>query len=288
MTHHLGNISVAVLLLNAAGVALAAQPADPAAAARAKGNANSGIVSKAVGPGTITGLSAGASEVDAGKPLAFSFTGSGHCKLTLAGGDGSTAEFEGDLPFAGNYTYGTGSMLSSDVFKNYNTTAIPQGLCSAGSKLKPVAIKVNNPMPQGVAPAGNPNTVSSSQSGKVLSPGKPGDGPVLPGLLTTITLSGKTVTGAPAPASGLVAGAPTLLTVAGTGNCKYHVSYVNLDAQGNTIVKQYPMVPKASSVQNPFPMTFQMIAATPAGIYKWTATAVEGCSGDVNTTFAAQ
>ncbi|MBC7608793.1 MAG: hypothetical protein H7228_04315 [Polaromonas sp.] len=277
MTHQLGNISVAVLLLSAAGVALAAQPADPAAAARAKGNANSGIVSKAVGPGTLTGLSAGASEVDAGKPLAFSFTGSGHCKLTLAGGDGSTTEFEGDLPFVGNYTFGTGSMLSSDVFKNYNTTAIPQGPCSAGSKLKPVAVKVNNPMPQGVAPAGNPNTVSSSQSGKVLSPGKPGNGPVLPGVLTGITLSGKTV-----------AGAPTLLTVAGTGNCKYHVSYVNLDAQGNTIVKQYPMVPKASNLQSPFPMTFQMIAATPAGIYKWTATAAEGCSGDVNTTFAAQ
>lgn len=287
MTTRLKKIYLAALCLSAAGAALAAQPVDPSAGARVNANATPGIAVKALVPGTLTGFKAAASEVNAGKPLSLSFAGSGHCKLTIAGGDGSAADFEGDLPFAGNYIYGTGGMASSDVFKNYSATALPQGQCKAGS-LKPVTVKVNNPMPQGASPAGNPNTVSSSQPGKVMSPGKPMETPAAPGQLTGISLSGKSITGAPTSATALAAGTPTSLTVTGIGNCKYHLSYVNLDAQGNTILKQYPMVPKASSAQTPFPMSLQMMAATPAGIYKWSAVAAEGCSGNFNVTFAAQ
>lgn len=85
-----------------------------------------------------------------------------------------------------------------------------------------------------------------------------------------------------------LAGAATVLTVNGAGSCKYHLSYVNLDANGKTILKPYPMMPKSSSKQNPFPMTMPLIPSTPSGIYQWTATGVEGCTGTTGAILTVQ
>ena len=275
-------MSASAVYFTVAGVTMAAHATDQAAGVRSSVIGAPGISAKVVVPGALKGFSAAASEVDAGKPLSFSFAGTGQCKLTVAGGDGSTADFSGELPFAGNYIFGTGAMSSFEAFKNYSATVTAHGQCKTAGNLKPVGIKVINPKPQGAGPVGSASALLSGQPGKVMAPGKPGDAPAIPGQLTGLTFSGKTITGA------LAVGAPTLLSVAGTGNCKYHLSYVNLDAQGNTIAKQYPMVPKASSVQSPFPMSLQMIAATPAGVYKWSAVGTEGCTGNASVTLAVQ
>ena len=275
-------MSASAVYFTVAGVTMAAHATDQAAGVRSSVIGAPGISAKVVVPGALKGFSAAASEVDAGKPLSFSFAGTGQCKLTVAGGDGSTADFSGELPFAGNYIFGTGAMSSFEAFKNYSATVTAHGQCKTAGNLKPVGIKVINPKPQGAGPVGSASALLSGQPGKVMTPGKPGDAPAIPGQLTGLTFSGKTITGA------LAVGAPTLLSVAGTGNCKYHLSYVNLDAQGNTIAKQYPMVPKASSVQSPFPMSLQMIAATPAGVYKWSAVGTEGCTGNASVTLAVQ
>ena len=279
-------MSASAVYFTVAGVTMAAHATDQAAGVRSSVIGAPGISAKVVVPGALKGFSAAVNEVDAGKPLLFSFAGTGHCKLTVAGGDGSTADFSGELPFAGNYIFGTGAMSSFEAFKNYSATVTAHGQCKTAGNLKPVGIKVINPKPQGAGPVGSASALLSGQPGKVMTPGKPGDAPAIPSQLTGLTLSGKTITGAPAGA--LAVGAPTLLSVAGTGNCKFHLSYVNLDAQGNTIANQYPVVPKASSVQSPFPMSLQMIAATPAGVYKWSAVGTEGCTGNASVTLAVQ
>lgn len=78
-----------------------------------------------------------------------------------------------------------------------------------------------------------------------------------------------------------VAGVPTLLTVTGTGNCKYRLSYVK---QGAPLAAQSLMTYSSTS-QSPFPMSLKLFDATPAGTYTWTANGIEGCAGAKNLTF---
>ncbi|MDB5966596.1 MAG: hypothetical protein JWQ72_3096 [Polaromonas sp.] len=255
-----------------AGSAMAAQPAERPAPTLP--GVHLPVVMAPIAPGLLKGFTAAGQSVVADQPLNFTFGGTGHCKLKLTGGDGYVKDVEGDLPFSAAYTYGTGSMSSYDAFKDYSASVTPVGNCKIAAALPPVTVRVVNPSPQGVPAAGAGNPAGMAVS--ALKPGMVQLNPVL-ATLTSLAFPSK-------PS----AGGPTLLTVLGTGNCKYHLSYVNLDAQGNLIVKQYPMVPKASSAQTPFPMSLKMMDATPAGVYKWTATAAEGCSGSVNVTFAVQ
>ena len=85
-----------------------------------------------------------------------------------------------------------------------------------------------------------------------------------------------------------VTGSATALTVMGTGNCTHHLSYVNLDAQGKTILKPYPMLLKNSTPQSPFLMNMVLVQATPAGVYKWTASGVDGCTGVADAVLTVQ
>lgn len=264
--------------------ALAGQP--PATPGTTRPGTNIGIAAAPQLPGKLSALSAPA-KVDMNTEMSFSFSGEGHCKLKLNSGDG-VVDFEGDLPFKGKYTYSSASMLSYVSFKNYSASVTPSGNCKTnGAGPFTVAVQVVNPHPQSAGTPPQDNTVSIAGGGKISTPIKPGSAgtpPVVPATITSVTASGKTMTGAPSAA----AGSATVLTVNGTGNCKYHLSYVNLDAQGNLIMKAYPMMPKNSSTQSPFPMTMTMLPVTSAGTYKWTASGVEGCTGSANVIFTVQ
>jgi hypothetical protein len=271
MTNFLSKLTLALLCVGAAGAAMSATPATGRPAAEVPSL-----------PEHLTGVAVQGT-VMAGTPATFIFTGVGSCKLVFKGGDnGATVKFEGKFPFTGTYTYGTGSMSSFETFTKYDFHAIPLGNCKTeykGSKTEYVdSVTVNNPKPQGVAPAGanNPVTVSSTPA-VGMKPGKIDNTPAVPATITAIAFAGK-------PA----AGAPTDLVVSGTGHCKYHLSYVNLDAEGKLVVKPYPMLTKSSSAQAAFPMSLQMLAATPAGIYKWTAAGIDGCTGNADVTFTVQ
>ncbi len=121
-----------------------------------------------------------------------------------------------------------------------------------------------------------------------------GPAPVSPAMVTSILVTTNTAASAPTTSAGssaplaLTAGSATQLTVIGAGICKYRLSHVNLDAQGNTIMKSYPMVTMSSSAASPFPMGLSMLNNTPAGTYRWTASGVEGCTGSASVTFSVQ
>lgn len=73
-----------------------------------------------------------------------------------------------------------------------------------------------------------------------------------------------------------VAGVPTLLTVHGTGYCKYRLSYTRLDGP---LSAPAPLLVYSSTPQSPFPMQLRILDATPAGSYTWTAVGLDGCTG---------
>jgi hypothetical protein len=249
-------------------------------------------------PGLFTGMSS-APSVEIGKPLVFHLAGKEYCKLKLDGGDGHSIDVVGKLPFDVQFVYSGTTMSSNEVTKNYTASATPFGNCKTiGSGAFSVEVKVINPHPQGAAAAPKKDTVVVlAGNGKVMQPIKPASpgAPLgVPATITAIAIASHTLTGAPQNTGGMVApgamaaGSSTLLTVSGTGICKYHLSYVNLDSNGHQFVKQYPMLPKESSLQIPFPMDVVAMPTTAAGIYKWTATGVDGCTGSKDVTFAVQ
>ena len=81
-----------------------------------------------------------------------------------------------------------------------------------------------------------------------------------------------------------VAGVPTLLTVTGSGDCKYRVAYTR---QGAPMALQTQWT-YSSTPQNPFPMRLKMLDATPPGTYTWTASGIEGCTGNHSVSFTVR
>lgn len=276
MTNPLNQIALALLCLGAAHAALATQPAASRGVSLTSPVAGSAMAP--VAAGKLIALKAQPGEIEANKALTFKFEGSGHCKLSLNSGDGNVSGFEGDLPFSGSYTYGTGAMSSFDAFKNYTATATPSGNCKSGAAISTV-VKVINPHPQSAGMPAPQATVSSAL--KVgMKPGKIEPGSGVPATIKSISLAAKAVTGAPIAAASLKEGTPTYLTVNGTGICKYRLSYV----KKNELAAQ-PMMVKSSSLQSPFPMSLKMFDATTGGTYTWTASGIDGCTGSANVTF---
>lgn len=81
-----------------------------------------------------------------------------------------------------------------------------------------------------------------------------------------------------------VSGVPTLLTVNGTGNCKYRVSLLKQSEPAGT----QPILTYSSTPQSPFPMSLKILDATPAGTYTWTVVGIDGCMGVQHLTFKVQ
>jgi hypothetical protein len=81
-----------------------------------------------------------------------------------------------------------------------------------------------------------------------------------------------------------VAGVPTLLTVMGSGDCKYRVGYTR---QGAPMALQTQWT-YSSTPQNPFPMRLKMLDATPPGTYTWVASGIEGCMGSYSVSFTVR
>jgi hypothetical protein len=263
-------------------VVLAAQPgAKPDATSP---NAPTKGAMQQLPPGGLTGALNGVSvpgNIVAGTEMNFAFYGNGSCKLELDTGDGAPAsKYEGLLPFVGKYTYGTSSMSSFDAFKKYPLSVKTIGNCT--NNVKHLAdIVVNNPHPQSAGAPNNQNTVANVASSTLKVGIKPIPGDTIPATIKAITVTGGGMTSAPVSVVGLAAGAPTWLAVDGTGNCKYHLSYVKKE----TPLAAQPLMTKASTPQSPFPMSMKMLDATTAGTYTWTATGVEGCTGSANVTF---
>lgn len=78
-----------------------------------------------------------------------------------------------------------------------------------------------------------------------------------------------------------VAGVPTLLTVAGNGDCKYRVGYTRQGAP-MTLQTQWTY---SSTPQSPFPMRLKLFDATPPGNYTWVVNGIEGCMGSQSVSF---
>lgn len=78
-----------------------------------------------------------------------------------------------------------------------------------------------------------------------------------------------------------VAGVPTLLTVAGIGNCKFRIAYVGQDAP---LARQTQWT-FSSTPQNPFPMRLKLFDATPPGTYTWIVTGIDSCTGSQSLSF---
>ncbi len=81
-----------------------------------------------------------------------------------------------------------------------------------------------------------------------------------------------------------VAGVPTLLTISGTGSCKFRLSYQKL---GGTPVASAQLV-FSSTPQNPFPLQLKIMDATAPGTYTWTASGMDGCLGSQSLTFTVR
>jgi hypothetical protein len=80
-----------------------------------------------------------------------------------------------------------------------------------------------------------------------------------------------------------VAGVPTLLTITGTGICKYRLSYTKQEAPAVSQPLTYSSTP-----QSPFPMNLKLFDTTPAGTYTWSANGIDGCIGSKNLTFTVR
>ncbi len=276
------SLITAVTALNA----LAAQPSVTPPTAR------TGQVPQMVVPvaplGTLSYMTASVTTVNIGDAVKFAFYGNGYCSLKLDTGDGIVTPFEGKMPIVGSYTYSGMGWSSFDASMVFAATVTPTGNCKKAEKgaFSPpnpflVQMKVVNPNPQSAGVPAQDNTMVVAGSGKLGIGMKPGT--VMPPVVAP-TVSSLAFSGGPSAD----VGNPTVLTVIGTGVCKYHLSYVNLDAQGNTILKPYPMLPKSSSLQSPFPMTMTLLQSTPAGVYKWTASGVDGCTGTKDATLTVQ
>jgi hypothetical protein len=290
----INKLALSLVCLCATSAALAAQPV--ASAPTTRPGQNTMTVAASTLPATLDAMTA-APEVNMNTDLTFNFAGTGYCELTLDSKDGHTTVFKGTLPFTRPYAYSSTDMSSFDAFKDYTATVTPSGNCKASGKGPLTAkVRVNNPHPQSAGVPAKDNTVTMAGSGKLSLPIKPASSPapVVAATIASIVLSSNTMTGAPNSKPGsaaplaMPAGSATLLTVNGTGYCKYHLSYENLDTQGNVVPKSYPMLNKSSTAQNPFPMSLAMLNTTPAAIYRWTATGVEGCTGSANVTFTVQ
>ena len=293
MTHKLEKIALTLLCVGAASTlltafttlnALAAHPG--AAPVPATGNTRPAPVAPMVAaPLSLTGKLESvkaADTMDMNSELTFHFAGSGPCKVSLNSGDGAVTDFTGGLPFTATHFYSSASMTSFDAFKDYTASITASGNCKlSGAGPFTAKVRVVNPHPQSAGAPPKDNTMVLAGNGKINIGVKPGavDTPVVPATIASLNFPG----GASA-----MAGSATVLTVNGTGNCKYHLSYVNLDAQGNTIMKAYPMLPKSSSAQTPFPMTMTLMPTTPAGVYKWTASGFDGCSGSAYAVLTVQ
>lgn len=212
----LKSLVLGFLCVGAATTALSALAAQPAATpGSTRAGSHIGIAAVPQLPGKLTALSAPAT-VNMNTELSFSFSGNGHCKLKLDSGDG-VSDFEGELPFTGKHSYSSASMSSFAAFKNYSATITPSGNCkTSGAGPFTVQVQVINPHPQSAGAAPQDNTVSMAGSGKLDVQIKPAAAskPVVPATITSVTASGKAVTGAPSSA----AGSATVLTVNGTGN----------------------------------------------------------------------
>lgn len=294
MTNRPGEIGLTLLCVRVASTlltavtalnALAAQPATPIPAVTRSSPAPKQLAVMQTAPGTLTGLSAAnaTSKREMNTDVVFTFAGTGHCKLKLDTGDGSLKVLEAELsPLTFTHTHSYGGMSSSDTFKDYTASVTPSGDCkSIGTGPFTATVRVVNPNPQSAGVPAQDNTMVVAGSGKLGIGMKPGT--VMPPVVAP-TVSSLAFSGGPSA----IVGSPTVLTVIGTGVCKYHLSYVNLDAQGNTILKPYPMLPKSSSLQSPFPMTMTLLQSTPAGVYKWTASGVDGCTGTKDATLTVQ
>lgn len=163
MKQPLQQLLFSLLCAGAAGCALAAQPgAALTPLQRASGTSTAAPLLVGHAPGTLQAFKVMATEVEAGKPLTFKFEGAGHCKVRLSGGDGYSADFEGDLGFSAAYVYGTGSMSSFDAFKDYSASVVSLGNCKTTGSLGVIKVRVINPSPQGVPAAGSQGPVMSN------------------------------------------------------------------------------------------------------------------------------
>jgi len=168
MIHRLPTFACALVCASAIGAAsttMAAQPNAPVPAA-SRMVPGSHITMAPSTPGTLTALK-GTAEVNLGTAATFNFIGSGHCALKLSSGDGFSTNFEGDLPFNGSYMYSSTTMLSYEVFKDYQASVTPSGNCKlSGAGPFTVKVRVNNPNAQSFQ--GTPgNTVSAAAGAKL-------------------------------------------------------------------------------------------------------------------------
>ena len=81
-----------------------------------------------------------------------------------------------------------------------------------------------------------------------------------------------------------VSGVPTLLTIHGTGNCKFRLSYLKQDGPPAAAAQ----LVFSSTPQSPFPLHLKILDATPPGTYTWTANGIEGCMGSQSLTFTVR
>lgn len=203
----------------------------------------------------------------AGTPIGFTFAGKGHCKIQLDTGDGHITNYEGDLTYAKTYTYTTASMSSFDSSKTYTATATPSGNCKATGPMK-TTVTVTNPAPQGAQAPAKPASIISTNPHLTVKPGAVANEPP---TIKSITHTGTTVTGG-----------TTLLTVNGSGICKYRLTYLKIETPQAAV----PQMIYSSSAQAHFPMDLELMKnLTPVGTFKWTATGIEGCKGSADVTF---
>lgn len=237
------------------------------------------------------------------KAFGIQFTITGKCRVDFTPGDGSASvRFEGGAEGGGDqplivektYTYNTTFSSASQVFKPVTMQFKTVSPCINKAPLSQTMVnaKVQPPIKQDILSSAPGLGVKQQRTGAIDVPTKPAvvaiTSPVKTVLATLgeISLSGNMVTGTSTKISSLVAGEPTKLTVQGTGICNYRLSYVNLNSDGGTIQKAYPMIPTTSSIQTPFPMVgMEVLKNTAAGVYRWSAVGINGCTGSVSTTF---
>ena len=214
---------------------------------------------------TVTGLKAPA-ELFVGDTLTYGIQGTGLCEYRLDIGNGFASNMKYPLPAQGSVIpqYKVGA---DENFHVYTMKITPLGTCKSASG-RPITanIKVKKV---------TDDTAAAPVIIPTLTPTKPnqptGSGatlaPALP-TLTAISISPNT-----APAGMLI------FKVAGTGYCKYHISYIVKDVP----LAMVPNVPYASSAQEKFPMTLTLGKPTKVGTYTYTAIGYDDCKGSATS-----